>query len=121
MTTYPYPLAVVRDVHDGDTIGLDIDLGFKQALLTRNPITGKRQFTCRLFGINAPELGTPEGAAARDFLASLLPPGTRVMVESKDWDAYQGRYDAVVTRVGDLVSVNDVMVEAGYAVAKTYT
>lgn len=115
----PY-YAIVRDEWDGDTIGLDIDLGFKVAILTRNPITNERWFTCRLYGIDAPELSTPEGKLAREFLLSILPIGTKVRITSKSWDAYQGRYDGIVTRIGDLVSINDLMVESGHAVPKVY-
>jgi hypothetical protein len=44
----PYP-AVVRDWHDGDTCHIDVDLGFGLIL----------SLSCRIFGINAPELSRP--------------------------------------------------------------
>lgn len=58
--------ARVKSVYDGDTIKVDIDLGFSVCL---------KDQTIRLFGINAPELKGPtkiEGLAARDRLKDLV-------------------------------------------------
>lgn len=60
-TLYQYKVNIVG-VHDGDTVTVDIDLGFY--LTHRTPI--------RLAGINAPELKTPEGKAARDALQGFV-------------------------------------------------
>jgi endonuclease YncB( thermonuclease family) len=49
-------------VIDGDTYHLRIDLGFHVA--TTIP--------CRLRGVDTPELGTPEGVAAKEWVARLL-------------------------------------------------
>lgn len=54
---YDYACEVVR-VIDGDTLVLRVDLGFR--------MTTEQAF--RLYGIDAPELPTPEGVAARDFV-----------------------------------------------------
>lgn len=117
----PY-YAKVTDEHDGDTIGLDIDIGFKHSILAFNPLSGKRQFSCRLWGINAPELSTQEGKDALAWLKTVLAVGTKVVVISKDWDAYQGRYDGVVWLGEDesAASINQQMVDSGHAVYKTY-
>ena len=83
MSDYTYD-AVVRAVHDGDTLTLDVDLGFSTWIHKR---------VIRLFGIDAPELATPEGIVSQAFLRSLLPIGSPVVLESiKDRaDKYGGR------------------------------
>lgn len=78
--------AAVQSVHDGDTLDLDIDLGFR--LHSFVPV--------RLLGCNAAELGTPSGEGARDFLDGLLPPGTRVALASEKPDKYAPRVLATV-------------------------
>lgn len=56
--------AYCERVVDGDTLQLRIDLGFHIA--TTVPV--------RLYGVNAPELRTPAGQAAKEFLDALLHP-----------------------------------------------
>lgn len=82
----PYP-GVITGVHDGDTVSIELDLGFG---------IHATDFRGRIFGINAPELSTPEGKAARDFLLEHLPVGSQVRVISHGWDKYGGRFDAEV-------------------------
>lgn len=90
--------AVTR-VHDGDTLTVD----------------GRR---VRLFGIDAPELDQPGGAASREYLARLVQ-GRSVEVVEKDIDAY-GRVVGVVL-AHDGREVNAMMVRAGHAwVYRTY-
>lgn len=83
---YEY-MANIVSVHDADTITVDVDLGFHV------------HFTIplRLYGINAPELSTPEGKAARDWLQAQLPTGYPVRIETiKDRKEKYGRYLAVI-------------------------
>lgn len=105
-TLYDYNATVLR-VIDGDSIEIDIDLGF--SLTSRQPV--------RLYGINAPEVvgaTRAAGLAARDWLAAQIPPGTRVVVMTvKPKDKY-GRYLAKVFKDGR--SLNDLMVTTGHAV-----
>jgi endonuclease YncB( thermonuclease family) len=61
----PYA-GVVDLVHDGDTINVKLDVGFDLTVYAR----------VRVFGINAPELSTDAGKAARDFAKTLLAPAT---------------------------------------------
>lgn len=96
---------VVDRVLDGDTVYCKLDLGFDLTVYAR----------CRVFGINAPELRTAEGNAARDFATSLLPVGTNVGVLSHGWDKYGGRIDATVT-LPDGRDLATIMLEAGQAV-----
>lgn len=114
---YEYNAKVV-EVKDGDTVELTIDLGFKVLY----------NHSCRLFGINTPEHGTPEGEAASSFLRELLPPGLAVVVATKkDKLEKYGRIlgtitiPATKTKVGrktvtvPAVNVNDHLVSAGHA------
>jgi endonuclease YncB( thermonuclease family) len=103
----PYP-GIVQHIHDGDTLTIDLDLGF-----------GIWQTTlrCRLYGINAPELKTAEGVAARDFLTALVPVGAAVSVVSHGWDKYGGRFDGTVTYEG--IDLSAAMLSSGHAVPLT--
>lgn len=103
---YEYKAVIVRVV-DGDTVDIDIDLGFR--ITTRQRV--------RLAGINAPETSTPEGVTAKTFLAELIPVGTKVIVDSDKpgaGDKY-GRFLASIFLNGKYVG--DSMIEAGHAVA----
>lgn len=65
MNKYTYN-AKVKSVYDGDTIKVDIDLGFDVWL---------KDQTIRLYGINAPEVkgeSKTEGLIARDRLRDLV-------------------------------------------------
>lgn len=96
--------AIVRDVIDGDTIAVDVDLGF--LVFSR--------LSCRVAGIDAPEHNTPEGQAAKTHLAGMLPAGTPLVVDSIRIDKYGGRFDANVwTLTG--VDVGASLVAAGQA------
>jgi len=100
---YEYNATVVRVV-DGDTVLLDVDLGFYMYA----------RMSCRLAGINAIELNAAGGSQARGYLASLLPVGAKAVVASVKPDKYAGRFDAFLTSNG--IAINSKMVEAGYAV-----
>lgn len=100
----PYAGAVTA-VHDGDTFAVDLDLGFGIHAI---------EFRCRIFGINAPELRTAAGVAARTYLVMLMPVGSKVSVLSHSWDKYGGRFDGTVL-VGD-VDIGEAMVLAEHAI-----
>lgn len=102
---YEYAATVLRIV-DGDTVHLEVDLGLDQA----------RKLSVRLYGINAPEMGTAEGRAAREHLTFLLlSGGPAVTVRTyKDRTEKYGRYLGTLLKAG--VDVNHRMVEDGHAV-----
>jgi endonuclease YncB( thermonuclease family) len=80
--TYIYKSKII-EVIDGDTIILNIDLGFQ---------VWKEQ-RVRLAQINTPELPTPKGKAAHNFLRSKLAKLDSIIIQTKKIDIY-GRYIA---------------------------
>lgn len=110
----PYPGRIV-EVHDGDTVAVDVDLGFDH-LVSANGFDGDPRIRCRVFGINSPELATKAGKAARDYAQKLLPVGLRVHVVSHGWDKYGGRFDGEIT-LPDGTDFATRMLDAGQAVA----
>ena len=106
---YTYEATVVS-VYDGDTVVVDLALGFWVTV----------RMSCRLVGLNCIELRDPGGREARDHLAGLIPEGTAVTVRSVKPDKYAGRFDGVIYDArpdppSGGVSVNDQMVADGYA------
>jgi endonuclease YncB( thermonuclease family) len=91
----PY-FAVFVDLHDGDTLHLNVDLGFGM-IATAYDIFDRPQLSCRVYGINAPELDTDAGKKARDYANTLLHKGDIVQLVSHSWDKFGGRYDGTVT------------------------
>lgn len=105
---YVYKTKILRIV-DGDTVDVAIDLGFDVALSAR----------FRLAGLDAPEKWTDEGKASALRLAELLPVGVEVIVKSeKDRREKFGRY--LGTFFVDEVSINEQLVNEGFAVWKKY-
>lgn len=82
-----FPNAVVKRWIDGDTVDLDVDLGFK--------VWSGQRF--RLAGINTPEKGEVGCQEATDFANSLAPAGTSVSVVCHGLDRY-GRWVADVKK-----------------------
>jgi endonuclease YncB( thermonuclease family) len=100
--------AIVVSIHDADTIRANIKLGFS-IWTDYKPI--------RLSGIDAPELGTPEGRLARDFLRWLIPLDSEVILITPNDDADKyGRYLAdIYIPTEPIESVNAMLVRLGYA------
>jgi len=101
--------AVVTDVYDGDTISVEIDLGFDML---------KRGVRLRLAGINAPEVrgeSRSAGIASRDFLRNLVESANnQVVIKTvKDSTEKYGRYLAYL--YVDNICVNDLLVVKGFA------
>lgn len=102
---YQYRATVLRIV-DGDTLHLDVDLGFDV----------RRKDSFRLAGLNAPEMSTAEGEAARDWLVDQLHGHDTITITThKDKREKYGRYLATLWLNNE--SVNVAMIEAGHAVA----
>lgn len=94
MTVYPFTL-LVDHVHDGDTIygTLSADAGLGVSV-------SWQKWGVRFYGINAPELATPEGVECRDYLMTLVQPGDTLSVASYSWDKYGHRIDGIPSTVG---------------------
>jgi micrococcal nuclease len=108
---YQYP-AKVLEIVDGDTVDLEIDLGFE--VVTHQRI--------RLFGINAAEKNTQPGRDARQFVVDWAtqhgPAFTLATVQTpKGTDAREkyGRYLGTLTAAAATESLNSALVTAGLA------
>lgn len=118
---YVYKVRDVKRVVDGDTVDLEIDLGFYQYGIYR----------FRLWGIDTPELrgGTDEtkeaARAARDFvqewLEDYLTTDREVLIATEKADSFGRWLGSIYTVIDDVVlRLNDELVEKGHAVRKEY-
>lgn len=98
------PATVLRVV-DGDTVHLELDLGWHVTYTA----------SCRIAGINAPELSTPEGQRAKAFAIGALPEGAQVVFRSKRLDKY-GRPLGEILLGPDRRPFSEAMLAAGLAV-----
>ena len=101
--------ATVASVYDGDTIRVDIDLGFN--IIMRNE-------SIRLYGIDAPEIRgieRPQGLITREKLLTLIPIGSMITIKTiKDTKEKYGRYlGIIINSVG--INVNDTLLNENYA------
>ena len=105
--------AVIKRVVDGDTVDIDIDLGFGVML---------KDERVRIMGIDTPESRTRDltekkfGLAAKERLKQLL--GKKSILKCKEYDS-KGKFGRIL---GDFTTndgrmVTDVLVEEGHAVA----
>lgn len=107
MTDWQVPATLVS-IHDGDTITVVLDLGWRISFTS----------SVRLYGCNAPELSTPEGVAARDYVRSLIAPGDQLTVVSHKMLGATEKYGRVlgsVTIPGGR-DLSTLMIETGHAV-----
>lgn len=104
---YSY-VARLERVVDGDTCVLSLDLGFYQWRLSR---------PYRLARIDAPEMSTPNGPAAKEAL-SLFLVGKSLMVQTAKADSFD-RW--IVDLWADGKNASDWLVENGHAVYRTYS
>ena len=107
---YQYKVKEINRVIDGDTVDLDIDLGFG--------ITIKQRV--RLKGINAAETRTlnseekDKGLVAKEWLKKELSREGEWIIETTKEDKY-GRILGTLYIVGDPVTVNERMLNEGIA------
>lgn len=100
---YEYSAHCVR-VIDGDTLLLDIDLGFHITVRER----------VRLEGVNTPEMPTEAGFAAQRWVEGWVASNAALTVQVKRATDKYGRY--VVRVLSGELCLNDELVSAGHAV-----
>jgi micrococcal nuclease len=111
---YNYKVKKINKVIDGDTVDLDIDLGFGVTLSHR----------VRLKDIDAAEIRTKdltekaEGLAAKAWLEKELSREGEWIIETTKEDKY-GRILGTLYLVGDPVTLNERMLNEG--IAKPYS
>lgn len=98
---YEYRCQLVRVV-DGDTVEVNVDVGFR--LSVRTPV--------RLAGINAPEMNTAAGHEAKDWLEEHLPEELTIQTV-KPQDKYGRWLGWLLAPEGD--SWNERLVAADHA------
>ena len=116
MTQNEYDVTVIKVV-DGDTIDVDIDLGFGVTL---------RDERVRIMGIDTPESRTRDrvedlfGEAAKARLKELMKDGGKLITtEDRKGEDMKGKFGRILGdfRVADGRKVTDILIEEGHAVA----
>ena len=110
---YEYRVKNVTKVVDGDTIDVDIDLGFNISYYQR----------VRLAGIDTPESRTSDkaekvlGLESKEYLKYKLKDAKTIVIKTEKPDSSEkyGRILGWLYVDGNTVSVNDQMIEEGYA------
>jgi micrococcal nuclease len=110
---YEYFVKEVKSVVDGDTIDVIIDLGFDILFASR----------VRLAGIDTPESRTRDlaekklGLESKEYLKKYLKDAKSVVIKTEKMNSTEkfGRVLGWLYINGDTVSVNDHMINDGYA------
>lgn len=110
---YTYYVRKVEGVVDGDTIDVLIDLGFDILFASR----------VRLAGIDTPESRTKDlkekalGLESKEYLKKFLKDAKSVVIKTEKMDSSEkyGRILGWLYVDGNTVSVNDHMINDGYA------
>jgi micrococcal nuclease len=110
---YEYYVRKVENVVDGDTIDVLIDLGFDILFASR----------VRLAGIDTPESRTKDlaekalGLESKEYLKKALKDAKSVVIKTEKMNSSEkyGRILGWLYINGDTVSINDMMINDGYA------
>jgi len=110
---YEYYVRKVENVVDGDTIDVLIDLGFDILFASR----------VRLAGIDTPESRTKDlkekalGLESKEYLKKALKDAKSVVIKTEKMNSSEkyGRILGWIYVNGDTVSLNDMMINDGYA------
>ena len=110
---YEYHVKKVNNVVDGDTIDVEIDLGFDISFSSR----------VRLAGIDTPESRTTNkaekvlGLEAKEYVKSKIKDAKDVVIKTEKMDSSEkyGRILGWLFLDGSKVSVNEQMIADGYA------
>ena len=110
---YQYP-ALVVSVYDGDTITVNIDLGFGVEL--------KKQ-KIRLYGINTPEIrGSSRdlGIISRDYVREKILDKNIMLQSIKDKKGKYGRWLGIVLTGDEKVNLNKELISKNLAIFADY-
>ena len=109
---YTYKAQVLKIV-DGDTIDVDVELGFDVVLSNQR---------VRLYGIDTPESRTRNleekfrGLLSKSHLQEKCPKGSKILLESRDRGKF-GRILGILYHLDNKeIRKNDRMIEEGFAV-----
>jgi micrococcal nuclease len=110
---YEYRVKKLTGVVDGDTIDVEIDLGFNVSYAQR----------VRLAGIDTPESRTTDkaekvlGLESKEYLKLKLKDAKLIVIKTEKPDSSEkyGRILGWLYVDGNTISVNDQMIEDGYA------
>lgn len=110
---YEYHVRSINKVVDGDTIDVDIDLGFDISFSSR----------VRLAGIDTPESRTTDkmekalGLESKEYLKKKVKDAKSIIIKTEKMDSSEkyGRILGWLYVNDDTISVNDHMIEDGYA------
>jgi micrococcal nuclease len=110
---FEYYVKKVSKVVDGDTIDVDIDLGFDISFSSR----------VRLAGIDTPESRTADkiekalGLESKEYLKKAIDGSKTVVIKTEKMDSSEkyGRILGWVFLDGSEVSINQKMIDEGYA------
>jgi micrococcal nuclease len=110
---YEYHVKKVTNVVDGDTIDVEIDLGFDISFSSR----------VRLAGIDTPESRTTNkaekvlGLEAKEYVKSKIKDAKEVIIKTEKMDSSEkyGRILGWVFLDGSKISINEQMIADGYA------
>jgi len=110
---FEYYVKKVENVVDGDTIDVVIDLGFDIMFASR----------VRLAGIDTPESRTKDlkekalGLESKEYLKKHLKDAKSVVIKTEKMNSTEkfGRILGWIYINGDTVSLNDIMINDGYA------
>lgn len=109
MQLYTYK-ATVKSIYDGDTIRVDIDLGF--GLIFKDQ-------ALRLLGLDTPEIRGEEkalGLISKKFVEERIPVGSVIKIATeKDRKEKFGRYLATVFYGEDSKNLNEELLQNGMA------
>ena len=110
---YEYRVKKLTNVVDGDTIDVEIDLGFNVSYAQR----------VRLAGIDTPESRTTDkaekvlGLESKEYLKLKLKDAKLIVIKTEKPDSSEkyGRILGWLYVDGNTISINDQMIEDGYA------
>jgi len=111
--------AKVEKVVDGDTFDVVIDLGFK--MTTNQRIRMAKINTPETYNVKKDSEEYKKGMASKQYMEQRLAANNyEIELETEKTTEKYGRYLGIVTLADSAVTLNDELVEKGFAVYKQY-